>query len=202
MMVKPKLHLVEEMETHPIDKTVSPWLIFGSEENGRGKDALEALHDAAVMAAILGEAEEIKHLGSTVKVDGAGPLLYRQGGNPNGDQAILPKGQTESGVPGDIKGEFPIASAVSELVSRWAAKRNATENERSGVVGKFLVAVLSILADQADGLQLFELELREAKGGQYGLKPKRRHLPGRDEPCTRVFPPLPRAVRKLCQKSM
>jgi hypothetical protein len=90
-MVKPKSEVIEEMETPPIDKAVSPWLIFGSEENGRGKDALKALHDPAVMTAILGQAEEIKHLGRTVEVDGAAPLLYRQGGNPNGDQAILPK---------------------------------------------------------------------------------------------------------------
>jgi hypothetical protein len=40
------------------------------------------------MTAILGQAEEIKHLGRTVEVDGATP--------PNGDQAILPKRQTES----------------------------------------------------------------------------------------------------------
>jgi hypothetical protein len=83
--------VIEEMETPPIDKTVSPWLIFGSEENGRGKDALKALHDPAVMTAILGQAEEIKHLGRTVEVDGAAPLFYRQGGNPNGDEAILTK---------------------------------------------------------------------------------------------------------------
>src|SRR6267143_5386083 len=116
MMVKPESQVIEEMETHPINKTVSPWLIFGSEENGRGKDALEPLHDPAVMAAILGQAEEIKHLGRTVEVDGAAPLLYRQGGNPNGDQAILPKGQAESGVPSDVEEEFTVTACVSELV--------------------------------------------------------------------------------------
>jgi len=56
-MAKPKSEVIEETETLPIDKTVSPWLIFGSEENGRGKDALKALHDPAVMTAILGQAE-------------------------------------------------------------------------------------------------------------------------------------------------
>lgn len=57
-MVKPKSQVIEEMETHPIDKMVSPWLIFGSEENARGKDALEAFDDAAVMMAILGQTED------------------------------------------------------------------------------------------------------------------------------------------------
>ncbi len=105
-------------------------------------------------------------------------------------------------MPGDIQGEFPIASAVSELVSGWAAKGYAAENEGSGVVRKFLVAVLSILAGEADGLQLVELELGEANGRRYALKQGRRYVVDSGEPAAASISPSRSPVRKLYQKSI
>ena len=78
----PKSEVIEEMETPPIDKTVSPWLIFGSEENGRGKDALKALHDPAVMTAILGQAKEVEHLGGALEMDDSTFLLHSESRYP------------------------------------------------------------------------------------------------------------------------
>jgi len=70
----------------------------------------------------------------------------------------------------DIEEELAVASGMSELVFRWTTQRDTAKDEGSGVVGKFLAAGVAGLADQADGLQLFELELGETNRRQNGLK--------------------------------
>jgi len=42
------------VEACPINQVAAGGLVVGPEEDGRGKDALEALNQAAVIAAILG----------------------------------------------------------------------------------------------------------------------------------------------------
>jgi hypothetical protein len=70
----------------------------------------------------------------------------------------------------DIEGEIPVAPGVSDLVCRRSPQRNATKDERAGVVGEFLFAVSAFLAHEADGIEFFDLALREADSRQYGLK--------------------------------
>ena len=70
----------------------------------------------------------------------------------------------------DIEGEIPVAPGVSELVCRRSPQRDATEDERAGVVGEFLFAVSAFLAHEADGIEFFDLALRETDRWKHGLK--------------------------------
>ena len=71
--------------------------------------------------------------------------------------------QAELRMADDIKKESSVSPRVSELRPGWSAKRNAAENEGSGIVGKLLLAILPFLADKGDGLNLTKSELGETK---------------------------------------
>lgn len=59
---EPEMKVIEEVKTTPIHQTVADRLAPRPEEDGGGKDALEALHHAPIVAAIFGKAEEFQHL--------------------------------------------------------------------------------------------------------------------------------------------
>ena len=83
MLVEPELHAVEKVKARPVYDQCCIGLVFSPEEDRRGKDPLEALNDATVVRAILGEAEEIEHLRSRIKTNNAALLFECQGRNPN-----------------------------------------------------------------------------------------------------------------------
>jgi hypothetical protein len=87
--IKPKLHLINEVEAAPVDNGVFLEMIFGSEENVGGKDSLESLDHAAIVGAVLGQAKEFKDLGGRFEVDRTGVLFHREGSDPDGNQAVL-----------------------------------------------------------------------------------------------------------------
>ena len=145
-------------------------LLFRAEKDGGAKDALKALNDPVVVVSVLGQFEVVEHLRGTGKPDQPTLLENREGRDPNGDEAVLAKRQTEPRVPDDIEGELAVAPGMGELVYRGSPQRNATEDERASVVGEFLLAVSALLAHQADGIELFDFALRETDRRQYGLK--------------------------------
>jgi hypothetical protein len=168
--MEPKTDSIEEVETRPICDLISARLFVGSEEDSRGKDPLESLHDTAIMAAVLREAKEIEHLSGTLKTNDAAPLLHGECRYPDWNQAILAKGETEPRVSGDLEQEPSIPPGVGEMVSWGTPQRDATKNERSGVESELLSTVLTRLPDQVDGFELTQSELGNANGGQKGLK--------------------------------
>ena len=70
----------------------------------------------------------------------------------------------------DIEGEMPVAPGMSDLVCGRSPQRDATKDERAGVVGEFLFAVSAFLAHEADGIEFFDLALRQTDGWKDGLK--------------------------------
>src|SRR5262249_16390745 len=60
--VEPQLHAIEVMEARPVKDEVFADLIFGAEEDGGGKDTLEAVDQPAVVGSGLLEAESLQHL--------------------------------------------------------------------------------------------------------------------------------------------
>jgi hypothetical protein len=48
---------------------------------------------------------------------------------------------------GDFEKELPVAPAVNELISRWLAKGDATQNERAGMVDHGLFSSVPLLTD-------------------------------------------------------
>jgi hypothetical protein len=62
IVVEPELEAVEEVEAGPVRQTISTLLVLGAKEDGCGKNTLETLHNAAIVATVFGEMEEIEHL--------------------------------------------------------------------------------------------------------------------------------------------
>jgi len=55
--IEPELHLIDEVETAPVDNRVFLEMIFGSKENGSGKDTLESCLHSPVLGAVLYEVD-------------------------------------------------------------------------------------------------------------------------------------------------
>jgi hypothetical protein len=72
--VEPELQVIEEMEAAPIEEWSGVRMIFGSEENGCAEEPLEAIHEAAVVWAVFGKMEKVKHLGGRIEMKLAGFL--------------------------------------------------------------------------------------------------------------------------------
>ena len=77
---------------------------------------------------------------------------------------------------GDCEEESAVAAGMAKLAFRRATKRNATEDERTGAKGEFLLAVFSLFADDLDGIQMLQLALvnsdngRDRSGSEVGLR--------------------------------
>jgi len=71
---EPELQVIEEMEAAPIEEWSGVRMIFGSEENGCAEEPLEAIHEAAVVWAVFGKMEKVKHLGGRIEMKLAGFL--------------------------------------------------------------------------------------------------------------------------------
>ncbi len=111
-----EMKFTEEVKSRPIHQPAAPGLIPCSEKDGGRKDTLEALHHTPVIPTVLGEAEEVEHLGSAVEMDGAVLLPEGERCNSNRNKAVLTEAQTEVGMPNDMKEETSIAALVEELM--------------------------------------------------------------------------------------
>ena len=113
---EPEMNLIKEVKTRPVNQTAFARLILCSEKDGGSEDALEALHHAPVIPAILGEVEELQHLRGTIEMDRAAHLPEGECRHPNRNKAVLPEGQTEVGMSDDMKEEISVAAHVKELM--------------------------------------------------------------------------------------
>ena len=71
VIVEPKSNPVE-MKTRPVGDRVATGLIVGAKKDGRCEAPLEALHHAAIMAAVFGKTKEVQHLSGAVEADDSG----------------------------------------------------------------------------------------------------------------------------------
>ena len=161
VVVKPKPHPVEEMKASPINQATAGGVVLGPEEDRGGKDAMETLDDSAIMAAVLGQAEEVEHLGGAFETDDPASLLDGERRYPDGNEAVLAERAGQIRMAGDVEKEFAIPPRVSKLGPWWPAERNAAEDEGSGIVGELSLAVVAFFSDKGDGFELPEPELRE-----------------------------------------
>jgi len=163
VVVEPEPHPIKKMKAGSIHQRAAVGLVFGRKEDGGGENTMEALHDSAIMAAVLGEVEEVEHLGGAFETNDPALLLNGKRRDPDGNETVLAEGQAEFGVAGDVEKESAVASRMNQLGRGRPAERNAAENEGSGIVGKLLLAILPFLADKGDGLNLTKSELGETK---------------------------------------
>ena len=162
MFGEPEVDVIEEVEARPIDQPVAGRLLFRTEEDRRGKDTLEALHHAAIIAAVLGEPEELQHLSGACEMHGAALLPEGKGSNPDGYEAVLAKGQTEVGMADNVKEEPSVAPSMNELVPWHWTQRNAAEDKRPGVERNFLFALLTLFSNHQDRVDLLGSSGRDA----------------------------------------
>jgi len=152
--VEPKVHAIEKVKTRQVHDWRFFRALFCAEEDRRGKDSLESLDHAAIVGAVLGQAEEFKDLGGRFKVDGTGLLFHREGSDPDGNQAVLAVRQTEPRMSRDFEREAAVTPSVNELAARRPAQGNAAEDEGAGVETQVLPAELALLANEVNGFQL------------------------------------------------
>ena len=70
----------------------------------------------------------------------------------------------------DFQEKVAVAPSVDELVFGWLAQREATQYEGPGIVTDLLPATLSLVADELNGLELFEPPLGDSDGWKDGLQ--------------------------------
>jgi hypothetical protein len=68
-------------------------------------------------------------------------------------------------VGGDFEEEAAVAASVDELVCGRLAQGEAAEYERTGVISNHLLAILALLTDKLDSIELLESALRNADDG-------------------------------------
>ena len=148
---------------------LSDRLIVCSEEDGGCKDTLECLDDSPIMAPVLRQVKEIEHLSGTMKANGATFLADGESRYPDGDEAVLPEGKSIIGVTGDLQEKFSVVPGMYELVLWRAAEGYAAENERAGIIGELLIALVTFFSDNGDRFEMTKSEFCYAQGWQRGV---------------------------------
>ncbi len=123
-------------------------------------------------------------------------LLQGEGGDPDGEEAILPIRQTELGMADDFQEELTAMAAVGELMEGRSAEGNPTKDKRPSLVGEFLLVILPLFANQLDGVEVFPPPFRESDGRQDGLNRVKGRTAGGGKLVAPPFASLTRNVRK------
>jgi len=137
---------------------------------------------------------------ATESLNDAALLFESEGGDPNGDQAVLAVGKSNARVSGDLQEEPTITPGVGRLTVRRTAKRDAAEDKRSGVVSKFLLVLITLLADELEGLQVFSLRLVRPMDGKTDWSGVKDVTPRAVDVGVRSSP-IPLGVCQKCAKS-
>lgn len=74
--------------------------------------------------------------------------------------------QAKVGMGNDMKEEFAVAPTMNELGGWRLTQRETAEDERSCMKGKFLFAIVALLADELNGIELFQPPFGDTKGRQ------------------------------------
>jgi len=127
------MKLIKKMKARPIHERGTRRIVLRSEKNGRGKYPSKPLHHAPVIAAILGEAKKVEHLGSAIEMDGAALLPKGEGGYPDRNEPVLAERQTIVRVGNHVKEEASVATFVQHLVLRKGAEGKSAQHERPGI---------------------------------------------------------------------
>ena len=159
---------IKEMKTSEVDHAVGSSFLPCAEENRRAKDAFEAFDHAPIVATVFREMKELEDFCGGLKSHHAALLPDSQGGDPNGNEPVLAVGQSKIRMRDNVKEVLAVTPTMDLLGGGWPAKRQTAEDKRTSVESKFLLAVLSLLADKADRVELLDVPFADSKVGQYG----------------------------------
>ena len=136
--IEPEAHRVHEVEAHRVHNNVPADFLLSAEEDCRGEDALKRSLDPAILRSVVGDAKIVEQSSRALEVNGAALLPEGHGGDQDGDQAVLPLGQTKSGMSRDLKEQVAIAPSVDELVGRRATATLSTPKSGISFFARFL----------------------------------------------------------------
>jgi hypothetical protein len=95
--------LAHKIETSPANYGGPFALCVGAEEDGGPEYPLKGSNQASVLGTALLHGKRVEHLRGAFERDSWSLLTNRKGRQKNGDQSILPPGQTVARMPGDLK---------------------------------------------------------------------------------------------------
>ena len=85
------------------------------------------------MESVFGQAEEVEHLSGGIEPNLTGFLPEGERGNPDRDEPVLAKRETELWVSYDSQEEFAVPTRVTQLIGRWAAEGESAQDEGARV---------------------------------------------------------------------
>jgi hypothetical protein len=176
VVVKPEMELVEKVETRRVGEVVSFRLIVCTDEDGRCKDSLKCLDDPPIVAAVFRQVKKVEHLSGAGKANGATFLADGERCYPDRDKAVLAEGKAETWMACDLQEEPSITPRMDELVSWGATEGDAAQHEGAGMVGKFLVSVVTFFSDNSDSFEMTKSEFRNAERRQCGPHGRERRM--------------------------
>ena len=150
----PDARLAHKVEPRVVYDSGLFQLQIGAEEYGGAKDALESADQPAVLGTALLHAESVQHFKGARERYGSALLSYRQGGEEDGDQAILAPGQAIGRMTGDLQQELSVSAFVQQHTIGRPPDRQATKNEGPRGEAQGLGGGISLQADALNGFQL------------------------------------------------
>src|SRR5580658_9337378 len=150
----PNARLAHKVEPRVVDDCGLFQLHIRAEEDGGTEDALESADQPAVLGTALLHAESVQHFKGARECYGSALLSDRQGGEEDGDQAILAPGQAIGRMTGDLQQELSVAAFVQQHTIGWPLDRQATKNKGSRGEAETLIGGISLQPHAFNGFQL------------------------------------------------
>ena len=141
-------------------------LIVRTEKDGRCEDSLKCLDDPPIVATVFRQVKEVEHLRGALKANDAAFLANGECRYPDGYEAVLTEWKPVNWMACDLQKELSVVPGVNELFLWRATEGDTARNERAGIVGELLVAVVTFFSDNGDRFEMTKSEFCYAQGWQ------------------------------------
>jgi len=123
--------MIEEGKAREFPNRLLRKTVIGPEVNRAREDAFKPVDEPTVVFSITRQTELFKDFGAGTEADAPALLPDRERRDPNWNEPILPKGQSEIGMSLDLKNEFPVSPRVQKCAFRRSSKRKTAQHERA-----------------------------------------------------------------------
>jgi len=127
---------------------------------GRG-DSFKAFDSTPIGFTVERQTKGLQQLGCRTKPDSTAFLADGQGCPPDRNEPVLAERQAVLTVPGDLQHEAAVRPGIIADFCRWPADWQPTENERTGIEGQLLPALIPLRTGQLEVVQALVLALRK-----------------------------------------
>jgi hypothetical protein len=127
----PEPHVIEEGKSGEFPNRAPRDTVISAEVNCAGENAFKSVDEPMIVLSITRQTEFFEHFRTGMKPHASTLLPYGERGNPDWNQPVLPKGESEIGVSLDLKNEFPVSPRVQKCAFWWPSKRKTAQHERT-----------------------------------------------------------------------